>query len=695
MTFRERLASPAGMLVTMPLLILLTAGGVLAVTDALARRSAHEQSDVVFAAAAAGAGQRVREVFAHAWPVLDGLHVWRSGPGDVGAAANAMRALIAGRPGIVRAYVAWPEGRLTGIERVQDGWALIDVAPAADGAEITRRLLGRDGGLASAVSSPLPGFELASRPWWKAAEGSRGRAWTDPYLFADTRLPGLSCSEAVRDADGRISAVVAVDFDLATLGAAFPAGAGRIRHVIFDSQRTLIALPAGWAADLREHQLVQAVDLRHPEARGFFAALASLPAAGGPPQPVSWRIDGQGFGAMVQAIAAPDGPSWYLAQVIPDVLLTGHADEARVQSLLIGVPAVLLGCALSAWYALLFGRMRREAAAMRVRAQAAEAELKQLGAYKLVRKLGEGGMGEVWLGMHRQLARPAAIKRITAARLTGGDDEHVHEAKARFITEARITASLRSRNTIELYDYGTAPDGGFYYVMELLDGLDLRNLVLQHGPLPAGRAIHLLVQACNSLAEAHDRGLVHRDIKPENLYACRRADEVDVVKVLDFGIVAVQSRELSAKVSKAGFVVGTPGTMSPEQARGEPLDGRSDVYALGCVAFWLLTATEVFLETEQLPLILAHINDAPEAPSQRAARVLPDGLDSLVLSCLGKSRESRPADMRSLADALRAIRVPEAEAWDAGRAATWWREHVPPIPAGILDGEQNRSASFI
>ena len=257
---------------------------------------------------------------------------------------------------------------------------------------------------------------------------------------------------------------------------------------------------------------------------------------------------------------------------------------------------------------------------MRQRAQVAESELKQIGSYKLVRKLGEGGMGEVWLGMHRLLARPAAVKRILTTRPADAEDVSADDARARFFTEARITASLRSRNTIELYDYGTAPDGSFYYVMELLDGLDLRKLVLDHGPLPAGRVIHLLLQACRSLAEAHGLGLVHRDIKPENLFACRRADEVDVIKVLDFGIVSVQSRAWSAKVSNPEFVVGTPATMSPEQAQGEPLDGRSDIYALGCVAYWLLTASEVFRQADPVRLILAHIHDVPEAPSRRAGR---------------------------------------------------------------------------
>ncbi|MBN8526709.1 MAG: serine/threonine protein kinase, partial [Planctomycetes bacterium] len=628
-------------------------------------------------------------------PALDGLRGWSGGLGDVIASANAMRALIAGRPGVVRAYVSWPDGRLTGVERSGAGWDLMEMEPVDDGIRISRRPLGRDGGLAQPAVSSVSGYDVRKRPWWRAAvDAASGRAWTDPYLLKDSGQPGISCSEAMRDAEGRILAVMSVDFELSAIGAAFAfGGPGRGAHILFDAQRTLISVPEEWAAELPRERLLAAADLRYPEAAGLFKRLDALPAPGSTRRE-EWTQDGIGYGAAVQAVPVDGGPVWYLAQIIPDHLLSGSVDSARRSSLLIGFPAALLGAGLSIWYARLFSRSRREAEAMRQRAQAAEAELRQIGAYRLVRKLGEGGMGEVWLGMHRMLARPAAIKRITAARLTGEDGDNAKEARARFATEARITASLRSRNTIELFDYGTTPEGGFYYVMELLDGLDLAALVEKHGPVPVGRAISILVQVCGSLAEAHDRGLVHRDIKPENIYVCRRADEVDVVKVLDFGIVAVQSRELSANVSKAGFVVGTPQTMSPEQARGEKLDGRSDIYALGCVAFWLLTGSTVFLEEEQLPQVLAHLNDAPEAPSNRAGRILPDGLDTLVLSCLAKSREMRPADARALAAALRAIPVPADERWDDGTASAWWAEHIPPAPTGVLDQEQPRSASF-
>ncbi len=691
-SWRERLASPGGMLIVLPLLILVTAGGVLTVTETMARRSAVDQAAAIAAVSASGAARRTREIFAHADPVLDGLRAWYANPSDLIGSAHSLRALMAGRAGVVRAYLAWPDGRLTGVERQESDWYLLSMRSLADGGALIRSTLPRDGGVQTTGQQSLPGFDVRSRPWWRIAAERSGRLWTGPYLSHGSTLPGLTCTEAVRDASGQVVVVVAVNFELATIAAAFTSGDGRARNLLFTADRTIISVPADWMAELPRDRLISATDLRRPEAVGLFSSLSALPPPGQSAQ-LAWRAGGEGFGATVQAIPLTD-TTWFLAQIIPDRLLTGRADEARSASLFFGVPAVLLGVLLSAWYARLFSRSKREAADLRDRAQAAEAELQQIGAYKLVRKLGEGGMGEVWLGMHRMLARPAAIKRVKAARLTRGDKDTAKEVIARFITEARITASLRSRNTIELFDYGTTPDGGFYYVMELLDGLDLRALVDKHGPLPAGRAIQLLLQACGSLAEAHDRGLVHRDIKPENLYACRNADEVDITKVLDFGIVAVESGDLAAKVSKAGFVVGTPSTMSPEQARGEPLDGRSDIYALGCVAFWLLTGTEVFPRDGQLEMLIAHLNDTPESPSQRAACVLPAGLDDVVLSCLRKSREMRPANVRELAAALRAIHIPAADNWTREQAAAWWHEHMPEPPAGVFEQRSPRSANF-
>ena len=304
---------------------------------------------------------------------------------------------------------------------------------------------------------------------------------------------------------------------------------------------------------------------------------------------------------------------------------------------------------------------------------------RELGSYRLAERLGTGGMGEVWRAEHRMLARPAAIKLIRPEVLgaTRGDSDHV---RRRFEREAQATALLQSVHTVELYDFGRADDGTFYYVMELLDGFDLHSLVERFGPVPPERALHFLRQACASLAEAHEAGLVHRDIKPANVYVCRRGREVDFIKVLDFGLVthgaeAREDAELSGGTLVAG---GTPAYMSPEQAVGEAnLDGRADLYSLGCVAYWLVTGTAVFAGRTSIETMMMHVHQAPEPPSARQGARIPADLEAIVLSCLAKDPEARPRTADELAERLGRVRV--AEEWTPARARAWWETHGPPV----------------
>ncbi len=200
----------------------------------------------------------------------------------------------------------------------------------------------------------------------------------------------------------------------------------------------------------------------------------------------------------------------------------------------------------------------------------------ELGSYRLEALLGRGGMGEVWRASHRTLARPAAIKLIRPESL--GDNRSI--ASARFEREAQAIASLQSPNTVALYDFGSTQDGTLFYVMELLDGVDLEELVQQHGPLPPERVTYILRQACASLAEAHARAIIHRDIKPANIYLCRRALEHDVVKILDFGLVrrlASDPAGAHARVTHPDLVAGTPAYLPPEITMGGVVDGRADL----------------------------------------------------------------------------------------------------------------------
>ena len=300
---------------------------------------------------------------------------------------------------------------------------------------------------------------------------------------------------------------------------------------------------------------------------------------------------------------------------------------------------------------------------------------RELGSYKLVERLGAGGMGEVWRAKHRLLARPAAIKVIRAPAGGGSMDG----ALRRFEREAQVTAQLRSPHTVELWDFGISDDGGFYYVMELLDGLDLDTLVKRHGPVPAERVIYLLRQVCHSLAEAEASGLVHRDIKPANVFVCRYGGDHDFVKVLDFGIVkATHAATLDTGImaTRENVLQGTPAFIAPEQALGSSVvDHRADIYAAGCVAYWLLTGELVFTADTAMGVIMHHARTAPIPPSERTELPIPDALDRLVLSCLAKDPSDRPQSAKELSRRLGDVRC--LATWSDERAREWWATHEP------------------
>jgi len=300
----------------------------------------------------------------------------------------------------------------------------------------------------------------------------------------------------------------------------------------------------------------------------------------------------------------------------------------------------------------------------------------ELGSYRLIERLGKGGMGEVWRATHRLLARPAAIKLLQQSAGDGADGEM---AMRRFEREAQVTSQLRSAHTVELWDFGVAGDGRFYYVMELLDGLNLDALVKRHGPVSAERAIFLLRQVCHSLAEAEAHGLVHRDIKPANILVCRYGGEHDFIKVLDFGIVKVThagSREATA--TQENVLRGTPAFIAPEQVLSAgAIDSRADIYSVGCVAYWLLTGDLVFRGDTPIAVMMHHAHTAPVPVSQRAELPIPPELDRLILSCLEKDPAKRPQSARELSRQL--ADIPIATPWSEERAEIWWSRHEPDV----------------
>jgi serine/threonine-protein kinase len=303
---------------------------------------------------------------------------------------------------------------------------------------------------------------------------------------------------------------------------------------------------------------------------------------------------------------------------------------------------------------------------------------RELGSYYLEEKLGEGGMGEVWRARHRMLARPAAIKLIRRSLAGDGQGAVSDQAVRRFEREAQVIARLRSPHTVELFDFGVADDGVFYYVMELLDGLDADSLLRRHGPMPAERAIFLLRQVCHSLSEAESCGLVHRDIKPANIFVCRYGEEYDFVKVLDFGIVGAVRPAADGSSTETGEnqVQGTPAFMAPEQAMGTDIDARADIYATGCLAYWLLTGQFVFSAETPMGHVMHHARTPPTPPSARTQRPIPAALDELVLSCLAKDPADRPQSARELSRRLG--QLVDAEAWSQDRAREWWLSRQAP-----------------
>jgi len=310
-------------------------------------------------------------------------------------------------------------------------------------------------------------------------------------------------------------------------------------------------------------------------------------------------------------------------------------------------------------------------------------EARELGSYRLVERLGQGGMGEVWKAQHRLLARPAAVKLIRASNV---GDAQSDDVVRRFEREAQVTAGLSSPHTVQLFDFGVADDGSFYYVMELLEGLDLERFVHRYGPMRAERVIYLLRQVCHSLAEAESHGLVHRDIKPANLFLCRYGGEHDFVKVLDFGIAkaAPDMMETGAiGLTQDNMFQGTPAYIAPEQVLNTSrVDGRADIYATGCVGYFLLTGRPVFTGDSPMAIVVQHAHTPPTAPSESSELPIPPALDRVILQCLAKDPAGRPQSARELSRRLDA--VDGVTPWTEERAREWWNTHRPaqkgPLP---------------
>ncbi len=338
---------------------------------------------------------------------------------------------------------------------------------------------------------------------------------------------------------------------------------------------------------------------------------------------------------------------------------------ANKMAVLYAPPFLVAGCAW--WMSRLIFRM-----------ECSMHHARELGSYEMEEPLGVGGMGEVWRARHRLLERESAIKLIRAETLLAQSGRQADVLKRRFELEARAIAALTSPHTVSLYDFGVDQNGNFYYAMELLQGLDLEQLVKRFGPQPAARVVHILLQACESLEEAHCAGIVHRDIKPTNLFLCRLGLEFDFVKLLDFGLARWRLASGGGRMTMDNITTGTPAFMAPELALGaDELDGRTDLYGLGCVAYWLLTGGLVFEEPTPTAMALAHVQKEPVKPSSRTELRISAEFEEIILRCLSKKPEERPASARLLRRML--MQCPEHGAWTQEDAEAWWRTNLPEL----------------
>ena len=336
-----------------------------------------------------------------------------------------------------------------------------------------------------------------------------------------------------------------------------------------------------------------------------------------------------------------------LAEIIQEMRLTSHEQAGS------NVVILLIGAGLAIYSSYTLNGLRAEIH-----------EAKKFGQYQLRDKLGSGGMGDVFLAEHQLLKRPCAIKLIRNDAATSP------VALARFEREVQSSARLSHPNTIAIFDYGHTNDGTFYYVMEYLQGMSLGDMVQQAGPLPPGRAIYLMRQACAGLAEAHHLGLVHRDLKPANIFISLRGGETDVAKVLDFGLVKLTKEPEAEGLTAEMTVSGTPLFMAPEQAAADrDLDARADIYALGAILYYMLTGKPPFQGATPFAIMMAHARDEPTPPS-KVNPAIPADLEAVVMKCLAKKPEDRYQDVRSLAKALAACKA--SEEWDAEKAEEWW-----------------------
>jgi serine/threonine protein kinase len=505
-------------------------------------------------------------------------------------------------------------------------------------------------------------YDPRTRRWFIGAmelDDASAVHWTEPYRFHTTQESGITSSTRFEGADSR-QYVVAFDValrDISRFTAALEVSP-RGRALVIDEGGQVVGLPRDERFDdgdeVGDALLKQAPELGIPEVTN---AVAKRPMGdAGEPSLFPFRVDGETWRAGFRRYYLAPTRHLSIAVVVPESDLLGDLVAQRNQFL----ASTALGLIGAVLVALLLDRIIRQ------RLERVVSRQRRVGQYTLEHEIGRGGMGEVYRARHTMLRRPTAIKLL---------GEHDAASIERFEREVQLTSQLTHPNTIAIFDYGRTPEGRFYYAMEHLPGITLQTLVERFGPVPAARAIAILRQVCGSLAEAHAKGLVHRDVKPQNIMLCERGGRNDIVKVLDFGLVKDLAVREDDEVTAQDAITGSPLFISPEAVRGaETVESRSDIYSLGAVAYWLLTGKTVFEGGNAWKVCLQHLHEKPERPSERVDFPIPEDLEGVVMDCLRKHPENRPANAVELEKRLAACS--DAGAWSEDDARQWFHDHA-------------------
>lgn len=731
------LGSPRGIMILVPLLVFALGTALTVVGQIALSATSRTMARDSFVTHTTSVTHDLDNVLGQAEPLLDELsrialaaktlskderkedHPVSESDPTLNAAAAEMRNLLVGRLGITQGYIAFSDGLFLSANSKKAG--AVDI-------QVTYRGVVRDfrfeGSRLIQTGVHPSNFDPRRRNWYAEAERTKERLWSRPYKFYFNHHTGVTRAQPLYEGE-RLFAVAGIDFDVNALTAFMAQGENPesgIQSVLFTRNGIVLAYPtaAERLSELQEKgEIVSHQALGDPHVSSLVKRVQHLGPLIKRRELLSFTSGEERMLGALRRVGA-GGPNWYVATFAAEKSVLKELYDHRQSSLLIAFLSLWFAVVLAWFLARRLLHVRRAAERAQVAAQAAQDQIRDLGSYRLVDLIGEGGMGEVWRANHRLLARDAAIKLIKTG-LFG--EKRQTEQRERFRREAQAIARLRSRNTVALFDYGVTPEGTLFYVMELLDGIDLSTLVRDHGPQPAERVRKILIQACNSLAEAHEAKLVHRDIKPANLFLCREAEEVDVVKVLDFGLVFEQSRSLAprsspdhagelpaedgappdfdvanldtypteevagvrevsgsapesmGRITQAEHHLGTPAFMSPEQALGAPMDGRSDLYSLACVGYYLCCGKPPFHADTPVSIMLQHVEEEPPLLTELGADASPE-FALLLRECLSKSPLDRPQTAQELARRLRAL-GPQPQAFDEEQARLWWREHQP------------------